>query len=176
MEAGLTKALADAGRLGVHATSGNRGILLNDAGARFVEAAADVALDSVMPWEPTPETTSLHPNGDGDVADEMMLLQFTRFACGSFAVSITAHHLVGDGPAVRSFVVAWGQATRGAAIDPVPEHDRVSFFVPRDPPRVEFEHRGAEFKPRGKTEGTSNSRPGPGGQVVVLHRAHLAGR
>ncbi|XP_066342111.1 agmatine hydroxycinnamoyltransferase 1-like [Miscanthus floridulus] len=164
MEAGLAKALAEyrewAGRLGVDATSGNRGILLNDAGARFVEAAADVALDSVMPWEPTPETTSLHPNGDGDVADELMLLQFTRFACGDLGLGITAHHLVGDGPAVRSFVVAWGQATRGATVDPVPVHDRVSFFVPRDPPRVEFE------------PGTGNT--STGGQEVVVHRAHFS--
>jgi hypothetical protein len=110
MEAGLAKALAEyrewAGRFGVDAASGNRRILLNDAGARFVEAAANVALDSVMPWEPTPETTSLHPSGDDDAADELMLLQFTRFECGSFAVSTTAHHLVSDGPAVRSFVVA----------------------------------------------------------------------
>jgi hypothetical protein len=154
--------------------SSNRGILLNDAGTRFIEAAADVALDSVMPWEPTPETTSrLHPNGDDSGANELMVLQFTRFACGSYAVSTTAHHLVGDGPAVRSFVVAWGQATRGAAIDPVPVHDRVSFFLPREPPRVEFQHRGAEFKPRGETqEGTSNT--SSGGQVVVVHRAHFS--
>ncbi|OQU83825.1 hypothetical protein SORBI_3005G183700 [Sorghum bicolor] len=151
MEAGLAKALAEyrewAGRLAMDATTSgnNRGILLNDAGARFVEAAADVALDSVMPWEPTPETTSLHPTGDDDDdgADELMLLQ----------------------------------ATRGAAVDPVPVHDRVSFFVPRDPPRVQFAHRGAEFKPRGETPTgtrTSDSSPAAGGQVVVVHRAHFS--
>ncbi|XP_066335963.1 agmatine coumaroyltransferase-2-like [Miscanthus floridulus] len=178
MEAGLATALAEyrewAGRLGVDAASGNRGILLNDAGARFVEAAADVALDSVMPWEPTPETTNLlHPNGDDGGADELMLVQVTRFACGSFAVSTTAHLRCTDGPAVRSFVVAWGQATRGAAVDPVPVHDRVSFFVPRDPPRVEFEHRGAEFKPHGDSQaGTCNTSSGD--QVVVVHRAHFS--
>jgi len=51
----------------------------------------------------------------------------------------------------------------------------VSFFIPREPPRVEFEHRGAEFKPRGETQaGTSNTSSGPGGQVVVVHRAHFS--
>ncbi|EEE61855.1 hypothetical protein OsJ_16525 [Oryza sativa Japonica Group] len=98
LEAGLAKALIEyrewAGRLGVDG-DGNRAILLNDGGARFVEATADVTLDSVMPLKP-----------DG----------------GS-------------------------QATRGAAFHPVPVHDRVSFFAPRDTPKVEFEHRGVEFKP-----------------------------
>ncbi|PAN43351.1 hypothetical protein PAHAL_8G230100 [Panicum hallii] len=176
VEAGLAKALAEyrewAGRLGVDAC-GNRGILLNDAGVRFVEAAAGVALDAVLPWEPTPEALSLHPSGDG--AEELMLLQFTRFACGSFAVGVTVQHLVSDGPAGRNFVIAWGQATRGAAVDPVPVHDRVSFFLPRDPPRVEFEHRGAEFKPgHDEKEAAGTASSGDGDRRVVVHRVHFS--
>jgi hypothetical protein len=60
---------------------------------RFVEAMADVPLDSVMPLQPaTPETLSLHPSGDGednaavDVDGVLMLVQVTRFTCGSFVV------------------------------------------------------------------------------------------
>jgi hypothetical protein len=159
MEAGLAKMLAEyrhwAGRLvTVDATTGKRAILLNDAGARLVEATADVALADVMPLEPTPEALRLHPSigddGGGEGTEELMLVQVTRFRCGSFAIGYTMHHSVADGYATCTSLLAWGQAVRGAAFDPPPVHDRssLSLFVPRDPPLVEFEHRGAEFKPR----------------------------
>jgi len=97
MEAGLAKMLAEyrhwAGRLvTVDATTGKRAILLNDAGARLVEALADVALADVMPLEPTPEALHLHPSisddggAEGTTTTELMLVQVTRFRCGSFAV------------------------------------------------------------------------------------------
>jgi hypothetical protein len=159
LEDGLARVLAEyrewAGRLVAGADdvdadeAGGRAILLNDAGARLVEATADdVTLDSVMPLKPTPEVLALHPSGDG--AAELMLIQVTRFACGSYVVGFTTHHIVADGRATSNFFLAWSQATRGAALDPVPVHDRESFFRPRDPPLVEFQHRGVEFKPREK--------------------------
>jgi hypothetical protein len=171
--AGLARALADyrewAGRLGVDPTTGRRAILLTDAGARFVEAMADVTLDSVMPLQPSPEVLRLHPGGGGgDVAEELLLVQVTRFACGSLAVGHTMHHAVGDGLAMAQFVVAWGQATRGVAVDPVPVHDRVSFFVPRDPPRVAFEHRGAEFKSTPPSDDKDACRNDVGGEAKVV--------
>ncbi|XP_066338410.1 agmatine coumaroyltransferase-2-like [Miscanthus floridulus] len=183
LEAGLGAALAEypewAGRLGFDAR-GNRAILLNGAGACFVEATADVPLDSVMPLQPaTSETLSLHPSGEDDdavdVDGELMLVQVTRFTCGSFVVGTAAQHLVADGLAFRSFVNAWGQATRGAAIDPVPVHDRVSFFVRRDPPRVEFEHRGAEYKqPRTETQAGSRKSRSNVDDKVVMHSVNFS--
>ncbi|KAF8650870.1 hypothetical protein HU200_063780 [Digitaria exilis] len=149
LEVGFAEALAAhrawAGRLG-----GNRStILLNDAGARLVEATADVALASLAPLDhPTPELRlALNPNlAGGEEEEEVMLVQVTRFACGSFAVGTAAHHLVSDGRGASAFLVAWGNATRGAAMDPVvPARLRASIFPPRCPPRVEFEHRGAEL-------------------------------
>jgi len=177
LEAGLARALAEyrewAGRLHAEAATGRRGILLNDAGARLVEAAAadGATLASVMPPQPTPEVRRLHPSG-GDGAGELMLVQVTRFACGSLVVGHAMHHAVGDGFAISRFLVAWGQATRGVAIDPVPVHDRTSFFVPRDPPRVEFEHRGAEFKkPRERKDDDARRSidGGAGDEVLVRH-------
>jgi shikimate O-hydroxycinnamoyltransferase len=178
LESGLAKALAEypewAGRLGVDA-DGNRAILLNDdVGARFVEATADVTLHSVLPLKPTPEVMSLHPSADG--AEELMLVQLTRFACGSLAVGFTAHHLVSDGRATSNFFVAWSQATRGAAVDPVPVHDRESFFAPRDLPQVEFEHRGVEFRPYQEKKvaaGNNNNSNGAEDEVVV-HKVHFS--
>ncbi|KAF8694200.1 hypothetical protein HU200_038327 [Digitaria exilis] len=149
LELGFAEALAAhrawAGRLG-----GDRStILLNDAGARLVEATADVALASLAPLEhPTPELRlALNPDlAGGEEEEEVMVVQVTRFACGSFAVGTAAHHLVSDGRGASAFLVAWGNATRGAAMDlAVPAPLRASVFPPRCPPRVEFEHRGAEF-------------------------------
>ncbi|OEL16254.1 Agmatine coumaroyltransferase-2 [Dichanthelium oligosanthes] len=150
LEAGLARALAEyrewAGRLGVDQSTGRGAILLNDAGALFVEATADVALEAIMPLllPATPVVARLHPSGEG--AKELMLVQITRFACGSLVVGHTMHHAVGDGLSICQCLLAWSQSTRGVAIDPVPVHDRVSFFVPRDPPQVEFDHRNTEFK------------------------------
>ncbi|GJN01426.1 hypothetical protein PR202_ga18692 [Eleusine coracana subsp. coracana] len=168
LEAGLGRVLAEyrewAGRLGVDdATTNNnnkrnrRAILLTDEGARFVEATADVTLDSVMPLTPTPEVLSLHPSGDDK---ELMLIQVTRFACGSMVIGFTTQHIVADGRATNNFFLAWSQATRGVPLHPVPVHDRddACFFSPRHPPMVEFQHRGVEFiKPSCNKHSTSSS-------------------
>jgi hypothetical protein len=179
LEAGLAKALAEypewAGRLGVDERTGGRAILLTGEGARLVEATADVALDAVLPLSPAPEVRRLHPSEEG--AEEVMLVQLTRFACGGLVVGFTAHHLVSDGRATSNFFVAWSQATRGVPVDPVPVHDRASFFKPRDPPRVEFNHRGVEFKkkpdpavvaPHAETGNAEDE------VVVVVHKAHFS--
>ena len=47
--------------------------------------------------------------------------------------------------------------------------DRASVFVPRNPPRIEFEHRGVEFiKPRRETADTKNA-----DEAAVVHRVHF---
>ncbi|PUZ47476.1 hypothetical protein GQ55_7G167900 [Panicum hallii var. hallii] len=176
LEAGLARALAEyrewAGRLGADARGG-RAILLDDAGARFVEATADVALTSVMPAlaEPAPAAAGLHPSAPG-AGGELLMVQVTRFACGSIAVGHTMSHVVADGRAACNFLLAWGQATRGVPVDPAPAHDRASLFVPRDPPRFEFEHRGVEFGPPRPRPHGGEARDA--GDAVVVHRAHFS--
>ncbi|XP_044953191.1 agmatine coumaroyltransferase-2-like [Hordeum vulgare subsp. vulgare] len=173
LEAGLARALVEyrqfAGRLARDADGSRSAILLNDAGARFVEATAGVSLGSVMPLQPTPAVLSLHPSG----GDELMLLQATRFACGSLVVGITVHHKVTDGRGFWNFMLAWGQATRGAAVDPVPVHDRPACFPPRSPPMIEHEHRGVEFKPHDARK-DHDAGGGCDGEVVVVERVHFS--
>lgn len=177
LEAGLARALAVyrewAGRFGTDANGKRTSIQLNDAGVRFVEATADVALSSVMPLEPTPELLCFHVSGE-DV-EELMLVQITRFKCESFVIGTSGQHLVSDGRAARSFIVAWGKATRAAAMDDDPvHHDRAGVFVPRNPPRVEFEHRGVEFKRRDEEKHMVNDVVDTGGHDEgVVHRVHF---
>ncbi|KAI5009508.1 hypothetical protein ZWY2020_011645 [Hordeum vulgare] len=171
LKAGLAKALAEyrewAGRLGLDA-GGNRVIVFNDAGARFVEATADAELAcSLMKLTTGDKLLSLFPSCHG--ADELLLAQVTRFRCGSIIIGVSMHHKVADGHAIWTFLFAWGQATCGVAISPVPVHDRTSVFAPRNPPRVEFDHRGNEFKSHGDKSGAH-----AGDQAVLIHRVHFS--
>lgn len=174
LEAALATALAEhrvwAGRLGVDA-AGGRAIILNDAGARYVEATADAELDRSILDELTTgaHLTSLYPSCRG--AEELLLAQVTRFRCGSIIVGVSTHHKVGDGYAACMFLSAWGQATRGFPIHPVPVHDRASLFARRDPPKIQFDHRGNEFKHCG---GDGGAHAGDEEEVVVLHRMHFS--
>ncbi|KAL6637608.1 hypothetical protein ACP70R_025180 [Stipagrostis hirtigluma subsp. patula] len=147
LEEGLAKALAVyrewAGELGDGA-DGRRAILLSDRGARFVEATVDAPLARSMPFKPSPELLRLHPGIDGPVA-ELVQVQLTRFSCGSLVVGFTAHHHVADGQATSNFLVAWGLASRRLPVAPLPVCDRATRFAPRDPPLVEFPHRGTEY-------------------------------
>ncbi|KAI5009506.1 hypothetical protein ZWY2020_011643 [Hordeum vulgare] len=175
LEAGLARALAAypewAGRLG-----DGSAIVLCDSGARFVEATADSELSSgavALLATGNKALMSLYPSCDG--AEELLLVQATRFPCGSLVVGFTMHHKVADGPAMWNFMVAWGQATRGVAINPVPVHDRTSLFARRGPPQVRFEHRGVELKPRDEKPGSCG---GDGivhaGDEVVVHKVHFS--
>ncbi|XP_065867936.1 agmatine coumaroyltransferase-2-like [Euphorbia lathyris] len=146
IEYGLRRALSEyrewGGRLGEN-ENGDLLILLNDKGVKFVEATVDSKLDQLILLKPSPILLNLHPSLK-DV-EELVQVQLTRFACGSLVVGFTAHHLVADGHATSDFLVAWGKASRGLDIDPLPIHDR-TIFSPRKPPSFEFEHRGVEFK------------------------------
>ncbi|KAJ8466864.1 hypothetical protein OPV22_029416 [Ensete ventricosum] len=141
-------------------------ILLNDAGIRFVEASSDAVLDRTAPLEPSPALLSLHPFVKG--VEELLQVQLTRFACGTLVVGFTTNHLVADGHAVSNFLVAWGKATRGLPMDPRPLHDRGT-FIPRNPPCVEFEHRGVEFKPKNAPD----TEDVPLAADIVIHKAHF---
>ncbi|KAF8681817.1 hypothetical protein HU200_045257 [Digitaria exilis] len=146
LEHGLARALAVyrewAGRLVV--SDGRPAVLLNDAGARLVEATVDAPLARSMPFKPSPELLRLHPSIDGHV-EELVQVQLTRFSCGSLVVGFTAHHRVADGQATGNFLVAWGLASRRLPVAPLPICDRATRFLPRDPPLVEFPHRGTEY-------------------------------
>ncbi|CAN1171678.1 Agmatine hydroxycinnamoyltransferase 1 [Linum perenne] len=145
---GLQRALAEyrewAGRLGEDG-SGNSVIFLNDEGVKFVEATSSSRLDQVMPLKPspTPSVLSLHPGLKG--VEELVQVQLTRFACGSLVVGFTAHQLVADGHSTSNFLVAWGMATPGLDVGPLPLHDR-TIFAPWKPPRFEYNHEGVEYK------------------------------
>ncbi|KAM0878470.1 hypothetical protein ACQ4PT_034848 [Festuca glaucescens] len=174
IERGLADVLAlyrlFAGQVNI-SPAGALGVLLNDRGARLVEACVDGAtLADAAPSKPTPELLKLHPDLDGEM-EEVVQVQLTRFACGSLAIGFTANHAVADGHATSDFLVAWGRAARGLAVSS-PPHNHPDLFRPRDPPLVEFEHRGVEY--RRPTPNTNQGHHGHhGSDNVVIHKAHF---
>nr|CAD1834504.1 unnamed protein product [Ananas comosus var. bracteatus] len=171
IEEGLAKVLAEyreyAGRFGED-SEGNRVILLNDEGVRFVEASVDTTLSNAMPFKPSPSLLDFHPSADG--VEELLLVQLTRFTCGSLVLGFSSHHTIADGHATSNFLVSWGLASRGLSISPLPLHDRTSLFVPRHPPQLEFEHRGVEFKSKKSRDSNMEN---PLKNEVVIHKAHF---
>uniref|UniRef100_A0ACD6A3R5 Uncharacterized protein n=1 Tax=Avena sativa TaxID=4498 RepID=A0ACD6A3R5_AVESA len=183
LELGLARALAVyrewAGRIGV-GPDGRRSVCLNDAGARFVEATVDAPL-AVWPFgAPSPEARRLHPRIDA--VEELVQVQLTRFSCGSLAVGFAGHHQIADGQATGNFFAAWGLATRGLPVYPVPVCDRGTRFAPRDPPLVEFPHRETEYKaaPASADHHADNADENEDGFFaaapgkVKVHRMHLS--
>ncbi|XP_065858902.1 agmatine hydroxycinnamoyltransferase 1-like [Euphorbia lathyris] len=152
-----------AGRLGQN-DNGDALILLNGQGVKFVEATADIKLDQLMPLKPSPVLLSLHPSLK-DV-EEIAQVQLTRFTCGSLVVGFTSNHLVADGHSTSNFLVAWGKASRGLKIDPLPIHDG-TIFTPREPPVFEFDHRGVEFKSKNLVNDNVFE------DDIVVHKVHF---
>ncbi|OAY51492.1 agmatine coumaroyltransferase-2 [Manihot esculenta] len=173
IELGLQRALSEyrewAGRLGED-EKGNPVIFLNDKGVKLVEASVDGKLDQLMPLKPSPFLLSLHPSLK-DV-EELVQVQLTRFTCGSLVVGFTAHHLVADGHSTSNFLVAWGKASRGVDMSPIPLHDR-TIFIPRKPPHFEFEHRGVEFKTKGLLKDCPNKYDDNFVDDIIVHKVHF---
>ncbi|XP_074569463.1 agmatine hydroxycinnamoyltransferase 1-like [Curcuma longa] len=144
LERGLAEALSSyrefAGRLAADG-DGSPVIVLNDAGALFVEATAELPL----PLEPSPALRRFLPSTDGgDAGDAVAQVQLTRFACGSLAVGFSWHHRVADGHAAGNFLFAWGLACRGIPLQP-PFRDRSAVAVVREPLEIRFDHRNTEY-------------------------------
>ncbi|MCL7035564.1 hypothetical protein MKW94_000215 [Papaver nudicaule] len=180
LEQGLRKALVEyrefAGRFSKRDDingDDERVILLNDKGLRFVEATADCTLNDVIPFN-TATLSSFNPSHESTGTDELALVQLTRFTCGSLVLFFSSNHMVADGAAASQFLVAWSQACRGLETHPRPLQYNRNIFVPRDPPRVAYDHKNVEVAKRVINHELMNDQLPPYSEDdVVLHRAHL---
>ncbi|KAI3842509.1 hypothetical protein MKX03_034375 [Papaver bracteatum] len=172
LEQGLRKVLVEyrefAGRFSTNDEGSEPVILLNDKGMRFIEATADCTLDEVIPFNPV-ALSSFNPSERGN---ELALVQLTRFTCGSLVLFFSSNHMVADGTGASQFIVAWSQACRGLEIHPLPLHDR-NMFVPRDPPRVAYDHKGVEVAKRVINHELMDQLPPYSADDVVYHKAHF---
>ncbi|KAK1633006.1 hypothetical protein QYE76_007321 [Lolium multiflorum] len=174
IEKGLGAVLAQyrafAGQIGVNPDDGVPSFILNDRGVRVVEASVDADMVDMAPAKPTPELLKLHPDLEGEL-EEVVLLQLTRFRCGSLAIGFTSNHVVADGHATSNFLVAWGRATRGLPMGLPPVHHHKDLFKPRSSPRVEHDHRSREYYKPSPTAALGHHVDGA--DNIVIHKAHF---
>ncbi|XP_057847974.1 agmatine coumaroyltransferase-2 [Cryptomeria japonica] len=141
LKEGLAKVLADfrewAGRYTKETPNGCLGINLNDEGVLVMEGEADGTIADAMPFHPSTFLLKLVPP-TSTMGSELLLMQFTRFACGGLVIGLASHHHVADGQATTLFMNSWGKVVRGERILP-PVHDR-SLLKARDPPQPCFDH------------------------------------
>lgn len=174
LEKGLAVALSEyrafAGQL-VRNRSEGPAVLLNDRGARVVEVCMDADMVDVAPPNPRPGLLQLLPDLEEEAIKEVVVLQLTRFRCGSLAVGFSRNHAVADGRATSNFLVAWGRATRGLTMGLPPMYNHLDLFKPRTSHCIEFEfdHRNREYylpPPPAATAVDKN--------VIVVHKAHFS--
>ncbi|KAL3679602.1 hypothetical protein R1sor_022558 [Riccia sorocarpa] len=114
--------------------NGRSAIALNEQGAAWFSAEANVTLKDLMPFSPGDDVLQLIPPHRG--AEELLLVQFTRFKCGGFTLGIARHHVVADGTGVGMFMDAWASAVRGKSVTQSPLHDRLALMAQvRVPPQ-----------------------------------------
>ncbi|XP_049932559.1 agmatine hydroxycinnamoyltransferase 1-like [Nymphaea colorata] len=168
IEQGLRRLLAEyrefVGRL-IFDDNGHQCILLNDKDIRFVKVTSSFSLSSLMD-KPSPYYPDLHPHITG-IEEALFQAQLTRFACGSLVVGCTFHHAVLDALCLSHFLIAWGQTVRDG-IPVLPRlHDR-SIFIPRNPPRFQFEHSEIEYTAHHQTATHPELQ-----HTIVMERAHF---
>ncbi|XP_021741205.1 hydroxycinnamoyltransferase 1-like [Chenopodium quinoa] len=82
---------------------------------------------------------------DGLSSFPLLLVQVTRFSCGSVCLGFAQHHHVADGASWLHFNNSWARLAKGLELDVYPVHDRANYLAPRDPPLVKFRH--FEYEP-----------------------------
>ncbi|BBN06108.1 hypothetical protein MPTK1_3g18450 [Marchantia polymorpha subsp. ruderalis] len=118
-----------------------RTLYCNDAGVPFVEAFCDEDLESVVKidtegYKPLFQLSGYEALGfdpqkiHQSIEPELpsLIVQVTRFACGSVVLGTTFNHTTSDGKAAYDFLQAWSQIAREGSTTIVPDHDRSVAF------------------------------------------------
>ncbi|CAA7393036.1 unnamed protein product [Spirodela intermedia] len=122
-------------------------VVLNDAGIRLKEAIAPSTLEEHLPFGPTASFLTLHPH-PAEGVEVLLQVQLTRFSCGGLTLGLTSHHRIGDSSSICHFLFTWAKLVQGRDVGTLPFFGWSSVCAPRNPARVEFDHLGAEFRPK----------------------------
>ncbi|CAO2040833.1 unnamed protein product [Urochloa humidicola] len=132
-----------------------------------------------MPMEPTPAFLSLHPSGDG--ADELLLVQVTRFPCGAVAVGHTPTPCTTPSPTAAPPATSSWPGARPPAPPPSTPSRRTTRRRPHSSPgnhhlSHSFQHRGVEFKAKQPLDEKNPGRRGGSGdgEEIVVRRVRFS--
>ncbi|CAM6128176.1 unnamed protein product [Calypogeia fissa] len=127
----------------------------NDAGAIFLESSIDCELSQLGGPQPMPTLSGMDiMNNFASVGSGLLyipdqvntqipvlVINVTKFTCGSIAVAVNWHHTVADGFSGCHFIRSWAQIATGQELSLLPSHDR-HLLKPRSPLDSSLVHNG----------------------------------
>ncbi|KAK1266254.1 Shikimate O-hydroxycinnamoyltransferase [Acorus gramineus] len=125
-----------AGRLKEDPLTGRFEIDCNGAGAGFVVASSERALEDMGDLTcPSPDIVKLVPSKSLPGLEDwpLMVIQITSFACGGFAMGISNNHVTFDGISIKMFLDNLASLAAGGPLSVEPLNDRHLFSF-RSPP------------------------------------------
>ncbi|TKW20247.1 hypothetical protein SEVIR_4G073400v4 [Setaria viridis] len=128
----LSRFFPFAGRVVTNASTGVPEIACNNAGAELVVANVGTSLAEMDFANADRSLGIIQVPFEQGLA---LSLQLVRFTCGGFAFVWGADHLLVDGHGLMELPNAWAELLRAGGLSWEPQHDRVSLFRPRSPPR-----------------------------------------
>ncbi|CAB4285722.1 unnamed protein product [Prunus armeniaca] len=139
-----------AGRLKLNPNTSRLEIDCNAAGAGFVVASSEYALDEigdlVYPNSAfaqlvctAMDSRILNPAAGDDHDQPLFILQVTTFKCGGFAMGISNNHTTVDGLSFRLFLDNLAAVAANKPLVAIPYNDR-HILAARSPPHVPFLH------------------------------------
>ncbi|KAL2620620.1 hypothetical protein R1flu_000825 [Riccia fluitans] len=162
----------------------------NNKGAIFQEAYVDEKLAPFGPLKPQPALSGLHSSFITKLKNKItqtkdlpgaylpdqiepmpvLIVQLTRFACGSVSLGVNWHHMVADGSAGCHFIKSWAETALGLnEVQKCMGEETLSGDLPRS--RVDFisekpNHNRSLLNPRNPPDPSLVNRNGYSTQVV----------
>ncbi|XP_021735091.1 anthranilate N-benzoyltransferase protein 3-like [Chenopodium quinoa] len=114
-------------------------------GALFIEAESTKALADYGDYlRPDSQLRKLvFPTCDysgGLSSFPLLLVQLTRFKCGSLCLGFAQHNHVADGASHLHFNNSWARLAKGLDLSVYPVHDGTTYLAPCNPTQVKFRH------------------------------------
>ncbi|AES80868.1 putative transferase [Medicago truncatula] len=132
----------------------------NNKGVQFLEATCDITLKDFGSFDSTHVVQKLVPKINYDVPVEdlpLLVVQFTKFPCGSLTLGLSMGRSVLDGSSAGSFISSWAKLAKGESLDssliPFLDKTLLDSKILHLPPR--FHHH--EFSPPPLWENSSNN-------------------
>ncbi|RVW96135.1 Spermidine hydroxycinnamoyl transferase [Vitis vinifera] len=121
----------------------------NALGALLIAVESEGKVDDYGDFRPTPEIRALIPSVDyNKPIDELplLLVQLTKFSCGSMSLGLGISHTIADGLSALHFISEWAKIARGEQANSPPFLDRSVLLAPEHLTAPVFDH--PEFGPQ----------------------------
>ena len=115
----------------------------NALGALLIAVESEGKIDDYGDFRPTPEIRALIPSVDyNKPIDELplLLVQLTKFSCGSMSLGLGISHTIADGLSALHFISEWAKIARGEQPNSPPFLNRSVLLAPEHLSAPVFDH------------------------------------